>query len=359
MGLSTGTRFGVYEIRGVLGAGGMGEVYRARDTRLGRDVAIKVLAARFAADGDRLARFEREARLLALLNHPGIGAIYGLELATGAVDEPGMPGLILELVEGDTLADRIQRGPIPVAAALVVARQIAEALDVAHERGIVHRDLKPANIKITADNVVKILDFGLAKALANESGESDIASSPTITSDSTRAGVILGTAAYMSPEQARGQRIDKRTDVWAFGCVLYEMLTGTLAFGGESVSDAIAAILAREPDWARLPASTPPRVRVLLGRCLEKDVRRRLRDIADARLDLDEALAQPAASATAAVERASAPSWQALALLGLGVMGASGGVGWVAARPGEPPTVPTFDRVIRLVSTAAHEFAPA
>jgi eukaryotic-like serine/threonine-protein kinase len=360
MGLATGSRFGFYEIRGVLGVGGMGEVYRAGDPRLGRDVAIKVLSARFAADGDRLARFEREARLLAALNHPGIGAIYGLELSTGADGQPGVPGLILELVEGDTLADRIQRGPIPVAAALVLARQIAEALDVAHERGIVHRDLKPANIKITPDDVVKILDFGLAKALATAGdGESDIANSPTIASDETRAGVILGTAAYMSPEQARGQRIDKRTDVWAFGCVLYEMLTGTLAFGGESVSDAIAAILAREPDWGRLPASTPPRVRVLLGRCLEKDVRRRLRDIADARPDLDEALAQPVACATAAIERARVPWWQAVALLGVGVMGASVAVGWVAARRREPPTVPTFDRVIRLVSTAAHEFAPA
>jgi eukaryotic-like serine/threonine-protein kinase len=364
MELPTGTRFGPYEIRGVLGAGGMGEVYRARDTRLGRDVAIKVLSAPFAADGERLARFEREARLLASLNHPAIGAIYGLEEVTVHPDQPGTLGLILELVEGDTLADRIQRGPIPVAAALVLARQIAEALEAAHDRGIVHRDLKPANVKITPDDVVKVLDFGLAKALANENehgAASDLPNSPTITSEETRTGVILGTAAYMSPEQARGKPLDKRTDVWAFGCVLYEMLTGTIAFGGESASDAIAAILERDPDWSRLPVSTPPGARVLLRRCLEKDRRRRLHDIADARLELEDAIVQPVASGTSLPAAAQVPfwlRWGTSAIVGLVLATASLGIGWVAARR-EPASTPTFDRMIRLVSTAAHEFAPA
>ena len=363
MALPTGSRFGGYEVIGNLGAGGMGEVYRARDPRLGRDVAIKVLSAPFVADGERLARFEREARLLASLNHPGIGAIYGLEYASVGADQGATPGLILELVEGDTLADRIRRGPIGVPEALLIARQIAEALDVAHERGIVHRDLKPANIKVTPDDVVKILDFGLAKALASADGTaSDIASSPTITSDATRAGVILGSAAYMSPEQARGKPIDKRTDVWAFGCVMYEMLTGSLAFAGESVSDVITAILAGEPDWVRLPSTTPSRVRVLLRRCLEKDPRRRLRDIADARLDLEDAIAQPATSDTNVPASAEAPSWltlRTLAMLAVGLAALSGGVGWVTARRVDPAQAPSFDRMIRLVSTSAHEFAPA
>src|SRR6478672_2593002 len=297
MRLTAGTRFGAYEIRSALGVGGMGEVYLARDTKLGRDVAIKVVSAPFTSDPERLARFEREARTLASLNHPGIGAIYGLEHASLGTDQPVVPGLVLELVEGETLADRIRRGPIPMVAALSIARQIADALDVAHERGIVHRDLKPANIKITADEVVKVLDFGLAKAFASDSdvaSGSDLANSPTFTSDGTREGLILGTAAYMSPEQARGKAIDKRTDIWAFGCVLYEMLTGTLAFKGESVADTIVAILEREPDLSLVPASTPRSVHLVLRRCLQKDVKRRLRDIADARMELDDAIAHPA-----------------------------------------------------------------
>ena len=357
-------RFGPYEIIGHLGAGGMGEVYRARDPRLGRDVAIKVLAASVVADGERLARFEREARLLASLNHPGIGAIYGLEYAS----DPGgtaTPGLILELVEGDTLADRIRRGPIALPEALLIARQIADALDVAHERGIVHRDLKPANIKITPDDVVKSLDFGLAKALAGVSADgvpSDIVNAPTITSEATQAGVILGTAAYMSPEQARGKPIDKRTDVWAFGCVLYEMLTGRLAFGGESVPDVITAILAGEPDWVRLPPATPTRVRMLLRRCLERDPRRRLRDIADARMDLEDPPAQPASSDTKVASATHTPSWLTagrLALLAVALGTVAAGAGWLVARRSNPAQAPRFDRMIRLVSTAAHEFAPA
>lgn len=363
MELPAGTRFGVYEIQGVLGAGGMGTVYRAHDTRLGRDVAIKVLSAPYAADEERLARFAREARLLASLNHPGIAAIYGVEEISVRPDQPKIPGLILELVEGDTLADRIRRGPIPVGAAVVLARQIADALEFAHERGIVHRDLKPANVKITPDEVVKVLDFGLAKALANEAERAiDPANSPTVTLGDTRGGVILGTAAYMSPEQARGQPLDKRTDVWAFGCVLYEMLTGTMAFGAESSSDAIAAILGRQPDWSQLPAATPPGVRVLLRRCLEKERRQRLHDIADARLELEDAIVPRDAPDMDVPGVAEAPfrlRRAATLMVALPVAAASLGIGWIAARWREPAPMPAFDRMIRLVSTPAHEFAPA
>ena len=237
-----GRHVGPYAIAARLGAGGMGEVYRARDTKLGRDVAIKILPRIFATDPDRRARLDREARLLAALNHPHIGAIYGLE------ELDGTPALVLELVEGDTLAERIAKGPIPLTEALRIARQIADALDAAHEKGIVHRDLKPANIKITPDGIVKVLDFGLAKAAGGDGSGPDLTQSPTVTIGGTHDGVILGTAPYMSPEQARGKAIDKRTDVWAFGCVLYEMLTGRVAFAGDTVSDTIAAILEREPD---------------------------------------------------------------------------------------------------------------
>jgi Tol biopolymer transport system component len=274
-----------------IGVGGMGEVYRAHDVKLGRDVAIKVLPAMFTAHPERLARFEREARMLAALNHPNIGAIYGVEDADGA-GAAGHPlrALVLELVEGETLADRIQRGPVPVAEALTIARQIAEALEAAHEKGIIHRDLKPANIKITPAGVVKVLDFGLAKAAAGDASDPDLSHLPTITLGGTRAGVILGTAGYMSPEQARGKPVDKRTDIWAFGCVLYEMLTGRVVFAGDTVSDMIAAILEREPDWQALPAATPASVRRLLQRCLDKDSNRRLHDIGDARVEIDDAL---------------------------------------------------------------------
>src|SRR5262245_26599162 len=285
MRVAPGTRFGAYEVRAFLGAGGMGEVYRARDITLGRDVAIKVLPAGVAGDPERLARFEREAQTLASLNHPRIGAIYGLEHAAPGPGEPVVPALVLELVEGETLADRIRRGPLPLREALDIAGQIADALNAAHERGIVHRDLKPANVKITPDDVIKVLDFGLAKALLpeSESTPADPTSSPTVALEGTREGVIVGTIPYMSPEQARGRAVDKRADIWAFGCVLYEMLTGTLAFKGESVADTITTILEREPDPSLLPASTPETVRRLLRRSLQKDLRRRLRDIADAR----------------------------------------------------------------------------
>jgi tetratricopeptide (TPR) repeat protein len=286
MPLSAGTRLGLYEIVEPLGAGGMGEVYRARDTRLKRDVAIKVLPEAFAQDPDRLARFQREAELLAALNHPNIAHIYGLEESDGA------RAFVLELVDGPTIADRMARGAVPLDEALRIAKQIAEALEAAHEQGIIHRDLKPANIKLRPDATVKVLDFGLAKALEPISAMSaDTTASPTITTPTmTRAGVILGTAAYMSPEQARGKPVDKRTDIWAFGCVLYEMLTGRSAFAGETISDTIAKILEREPYWPALPPSTPASIRNLLGRCLQKDQRLRLHDIADARIEIEEAL---------------------------------------------------------------------
>jgi serine/threonine protein kinase/Tol biopolymer transport system component len=279
-----GQQIGTYKVVSLLGAGGMGEVYRARDTKLGRDVAIKVLPAKFTADPDRSSRFEREARMLATLNHPHIGAIYGFENA-GLIS-----ALVLELVEGPTLADRVAKGPLPPAEALSIARDVAEALEAAHEKGIIHRDLKPANIKITPDGLVKVLDFGLAKA-AGDGSAPDLSQSPTVTIGRTRDGLMVGTAAYMSPEQARGNPVDKRTDIWAFGCVLYEMLTGHVPFPGDTISDIIVSVLERDPDWHELPANVSPGIRQLLVHCLEKEARRRLRDIGDARLELDEGLA--------------------------------------------------------------------
>src|SRR5438552_2638047 len=286
MSLGSGARLGPYEIVSAIGAGGMGEVYRARDTRLQRDVAIKVLPDLFAADSDRLARFEREAQLLAALNHPHIAAIYGFEENRA---------LILELVEGDTLADRIARGPIPLDEALPIARQVAEALEAAHEQGIIHRDLKPSNIKITPDGNVKVLDFGLAKLAVDATQAHDggglaaLTQSPTITSPAmTRMGVIIGTAAYMSPEQAKGRAADKRSDVWAFGCVLFEMLTGKRAFEGDDVSDTLAAVLRGEPDWNAIPADVSPAVGTLVRRSLVKDRKQRIGDISTARFLLTE-----------------------------------------------------------------------
>jgi serine/threonine protein kinase len=261
-----------YEITGHLGTGGMGEVYQATDSKLGRSVAIKFLPEAFASDAERVARFQREARVLASLNHPNIAAIHGLE------ETNGRHFLVMELVAGETLAERVQRGPIPVDEALAIARQITEALDSAHEKGVVHRDLKPANIKITPEGSVKVLDFGLAKAYDAEPAGFDISNSPTISHAATQQGVILGTAAYMSPEQARGKSVDRRADIWAFGVVLYEMLTGARLFEGETVSDTLAAVLEREVRIDRAPA----RVQPLLKSCLERDPRRRLRDIGDA-----------------------------------------------------------------------------
>src|SRR6516164_4876317 len=275
MSLSLGSRLGTYQIVAAIGAGGMGEVYRARDTKLDRDVAIKVLPDAFARDASRMARFGREAKVLAALDHPNIAAIYGLE------DSGDTRALVMQLAEGPTLAERIARGPIPIEEALSIARQIAEALEYAHERGIIHRDLKPANVKVTAGNVVKILDFGLAKAVDSDISSDDPSNSPTMSRMATQAGVLLGTAAYMSPEQAKGKAVDRRADIWAFGCVLYEMLTGTMAFNGDTVTETLAAVIKEEPDWSRLPAATPTQVGVLLQRCFQKDARQRLRDIGD------------------------------------------------------------------------------
>jgi WD40 repeat protein len=280
MPLSPGTRLGPYEIVSSIGAGGMGEVYRAHDTKLGRDVAIKVLPDVFASDADRMARFEREAQVLASLNHPHIATIHGLEVSNN------IRGLVMELVEGPTLAERIVEGAIPLDEALAIAKQIAEGLEYAHERGIIHRDLKPANVKLTGDGQVKLLDFGLAKALDKPVLAGNPSISPTLTIDSTRSGFILGTAAYMAPEQARGAVVDKRADIWSFGCVLYEMLTRKRAFAGETTSDTLAAVLRAEPVWDVVPT----RIRRLVRRCLEKDPKRRLRDIGEARLAIEEYL---------------------------------------------------------------------
>ena len=313
----------------------MGEVYRARDTKLGRDVALKILPDAFAQDSERVARFGREAQLLASLNHPHIGAIYGLD------DVKGQRFLVLELIDGETLARRIANGPLPLDEALTIARQIAEALEAAHERGIVHRDLKPANIALTKDGNVKVLDFGLAKAIEASSGGSfDLSNSPTLTSPAlmTGAGVVLGTAAYMSPEQAKGRTIDKRSDVWAFGCVLFEMLTGQRAFGGKDATDVIAAIVRAEPDWDALPGNTPAPIRRLLRRCLEKDRRRRLDSAADGRLEIDDTLASPGAETLAsASSRRIAPV--AIAALAGGALIATL-VTWALTRPASQPPLP-------------------
>jgi eukaryotic-like serine/threonine-protein kinase len=295
MALSTGTRIGAYEVLAKLGEGGMGEVYRATDTILKRQVAIKVLPDAVAADGERLARFDREAKTLASLNHPNIAAIYGLERSAGA------NALVMELVEGPTLADVIAQGPIPVAEALPIARQLADALEGAHAQHIIHRDLKPANVKLRPDGTVKVLDFGLAKALepASAGSSSGPSLSPAITTPAavTGLGVILGTAAYMSPEQARGRPADRRADIWAFGAVLYEMLSGVRAFAGDEISDTLAFILTKDPDWSALPTDVPAQIRLLLTRCLEKEPRARVSDIAVAKFLMTETIAPPAAVA--------------------------------------------------------------
>jgi eukaryotic-like serine/threonine-protein kinase len=299
--IPAGTRLGPYEILGPLGAGGMGEVYRARDINLGRDVAIKVLPDLFADDPDRLARFEREARTLAALNHSNIAQIFGLEASAS------VRALAMEFVDGEDLAQRLARGAIPLDEALPIARQIADALEAAHDQHVVHRDLKPANIKVRPDRTVKILDFGLATFVAGQAGragpagDSALSRSPTMLA--SMPGLILGTAAYMSPEQARGNVVDKRADIWAFGCVLFEMLTGKRAFAGDTVSDVVAAVLKSEPAWSALPAATPAAIRRLLRRCLTKEPRERLHDIADARLEIDEVQREPASSADAATPR--------------------------------------------------------
>jgi serine/threonine protein kinase len=283
----SGLTVGSYRLTSRLGAGGSGDVYLARDTRLDRDVALKVLPEALAADGERIARFKREAQLLASLNHPNIAAIYGFE-ESGAIR-----ALVLELVEGSTLADRIAQGSLPVDEALPIARQIVEAVEAAHGRGIIHRDLKPANIKLRPDGTVKVLDFGLAKVLESDAAGGSRSTLPGRTPDATTIGLILGTPSYMSPEQARGKVADKRTDVWAFGCLLYEMLTGRRPFAGDNTAEILAQILTHEPDFGSLPATTPVPVRRLLRRCLDKDSARRLPDIGVARIEIDDAIAAP------------------------------------------------------------------
>lgn len=338
----TGRTIGGYDVQLLIGVGGMGEVYRARDAKLGRDVAIKILPRSVTRDPDRLARFEREARMLAALNHPNICAIYGLEEADG------IRFLVLEFVDGVTLASRLEAGGsgLAIPDALAIARQIAEALETAHEKGIVHRDLKPPNVTITHDGVVKVLDFGLAKPIGTDAVGVNPPHLPTITIGvGPNDGVILGTAAYMSPEQARGKAVDKRTDIWAFGCVLYEMLTGCIAFPGDTVSDTIGKILEREPDWSALPASTPAAIRRLLRRCLVKDPKQRLRDMGDVRIEIDgidEALAGSdavVASAAPAGPRAPWLPWLAAGALAIGLAAA---VAWNLRRPVAAAAVTRF-----------------
>jgi serine/threonine protein kinase/Tol biopolymer transport system component len=288
MALAAGTKLGSYEVLSAIGAGGMGEVYQAHDTKLGRDVAIKVLPEAFAHDPERLSRFQREAKMLAALNHPNIATIYGLE-QSGSTSY-----LVMELVSGETLQDRVKRErAVPIEEALAISKQIAEALEAAHEKGIIHRDLKPANVKVTPEGKVKVLDFGLAKAFSGDTSMEDMSNSPTWSRAATMQGVILGTAAYMSPEQARGKAVDKRTDIWAFGCVLYELLTAKQAFNGEDITEILAAVVKTEPDWHALPSATSAKIRDLLRRCLQKNVRQRIRDAGDVRLELEEALAAP------------------------------------------------------------------
>jgi eukaryotic-like serine/threonine-protein kinase len=307
-----GTRLAHYEINSHLGTGGMGEVYQATDAKLGRSVAIKLLPAAFAQDEERVGRFEREARVLASLNHPNIAAIYGVE------ESGARKFLVMELVDGETLAEKIKRGAIPIPEALGIAIQITEALEAAHEKGVIHRDLKPANIKVTPDGRVKVLDFGLAKAFAGDTEKTDLSNSPTMASmAATNAGMILGTAAYMSPEQAKGRTVGKRTDIFGFGCVLFEMLTGRAAFEGEDVADILSRVLQREPDWSLLPAAVPPRIRELLHLCLHKDMRKRRSDAADVRIDIEQALAAPLPTSDVLPVRNSRLAWAAFAVASL------------------------------------------
>ena len=340
MSLATGTRLGQYEILSMLGSGGMGEVYRARDSRLNREVALKVLLPSVATDPDRLARFRREAQLLAALNHQNIAHLHGVE------DGDGQHALVMELVEGQTLADRIERGPLRFGEALAIARQIVEALASAHEQRIVHRDLKPANVKVRPDGTVKVLDFGLAKALeagAPAATSEEPVDLPTITAANTMPGVVFGTAAYMPPEQVKGLPVDRRADLWAFGCVLFEMLTARRAFDGPSVTEVLARVIEREPDWDALPADTPGSIRTLLRRCLAKDPRQRLDSATTARLEIDDELAKPAVPIAAA---AGTPRPSAVALAVVAALAAVAGAlaTWTLtpAAPAAPPSVNRF-----------------
>jgi eukaryotic-like serine/threonine-protein kinase len=315
-----GTQLGSHEVLGLLGKGGMGEVYLARDSKLKREVAIKILPEEFSRDPDRVSRFQREAEVLAVLNHPNIAAIYELQ------ELNGLRYLVMELVEGETLAERIARGRIPVDEVLNIAASICEALEAAHEKGVVHRDLKPANVKITPDGKVKVLDFGLAKAMESTSAGATLSNSPTMIDSmaATNAGMIIGTAAYMSPEQARGRNADPRSDVFSFGCVLYEMLTGNKAFQGAEVADILASVLARDPDLTLLPSNLDPRIQELLGRCLDKNPKRRWQAVGDMRIEIETVFANPApeeltSSVSAAPTRQSRMAWAVAVVLGLGL----------------------------------------
>ena len=337
MALEAGSRLGHYDVTALLGEGGMGQVWQATDTQLNRQVALKILPDAFAADPDRLARFTREAQILASLNHPNIAAIHGIEEAEGT------RALVLELVEGPTLADRISQGAIPLDEALPIAKQIAEALEAAHEAGVIHRDLKPANIKVREDGTVKVLDFGLAKAL-DPAPDVDPSQFPTLTAAATQMGVILGTAAYMSPEQARGKPVDKRADIWAFGCVLYEMLTGQRVFAGADLSETLAFVITKEVDWEALPPGTPAPHRRLLARGLQRDPAKRLRDMGDATLEIDEA--ESASSGPAEITEPAGPprrvprlAWIVGPALVTGMLVALGV--WATTRPTAPEVIRT------------------
>ncbi len=327
-----GTTLAHYEITSHLGTGGMGEVYQAIDSKLGRHVAVKLLPEAFTHDADRAARFEREARVLASLNHPCIATIHGVEEAGGR------KFLVMELVGGETLAEKIKRGAIPLEESLGIATQIAEALEAAHEKGVVHRDLKPANIKVTPEGNVKVLDFGLAKAFAGETANTSLSNSPTMSLAATQQGIILGTAAYMSPEQARGKEVDRRTDIFAFGAVLYEMLTGKPAFAGDDVSEILSHVLRSEPNWTLLPANTPPAIPKLLRLCLQKDAKKRRQTAGDVRIDIEQAVAEPVPMPTdvaAPQQRSHVPWAVAAALAGALVM-----VAWAPWRSETPDDRP-------------------
>ena len=356
MTLASGTRLGPYEVTGAIGAGGMGEVFRARDTKLNRDVAIKVLPAEFANDPERLARFTREAQTLASLNHPNVAHVYGFEGAT-LPDGTTAHFLAMELVEGEDLSERLKRGPIPVEESIAIAKQIAEGLEEAHDHGIIHRDLKPANVKMTPEGRVKVLDFGLAKAMEGASAtgsssgsQSQVSQSPTISRHATAAGIILGTAAYMSPEQARGKKVDRRADIWSFGALLFEMLTGQRAFQGDDITDVLAAVVRAEPEWVLLPRDVPPGLQLFLRRCLHKDVKQRIGDIHDVRLALDGAFEPPTPNPTAV---SSSPQSRTLSMAGLaGVVALAALAGALAWRLKPPPAV---DRPIVRFSLALGE----
>src|SRR5688572_10328629 len=336
MPLESGTRIGPYEVTAPLGAGGMGEVCRARDTRLNRDVALKMLPAAFATEPDRMTRFQREAQLLAALNHPNIAAIYGLEEGASA------RAIVMELVEGTTLT-----GPLPVGEALPIAKQIAEALEYAHDRGIIHRDLKPANIKVTPDGSVKVLDFGLAKAM-DDAGDSSLnlrgSMSPTLSLAATHAGVIMGTAGYMAPEQAKGKGADRRSDVWSFGIVLYELITGSRMFDGDTVPETLASVMKDQVTLEKLPEDTPSAIRKLLGRCLERDPRRRLQSIGEARIVIEDVIAGVTADESRpapVLPGTQVPKWP-FAVAALGILGAAIALGWAWSRPA--PALPAVTR---------------